>query len=73
MQLCVERRLLPDATMNSQPRAGAAQLGRTAIMRPLNPEAVQQMNTITISLGRYERVQENVHRRETDEDGDYRW
>lgn len=28
---------------------------------------------ININLGRYERVQENIHRRETDEDGDYRW
>ncbi|QLK60073.1 type VI secretion system baseplate subunit TssG [Enterobacteriaceae bacterium Kacie_13] len=73
LQLCVARSLLPDATMSSQSRPGAAQLGRTAILRPLNLGATPQSKTITINLGRYERVQENLHRRETDEDGDYSW
>ena len=73
LQLCVERRFLPDAIMSSQPRAGAVQLGRTAVMRPLNPASTStQPKIITISLGRYERVQANIHRRETDEHGDYR-
>lgn len=73
LQLCVARRLLPDATMSSQPRAGPVQLGRTAILRPLNPGATLNPKTLTINLGCYERVQENIHRRETDEDGDYLW
>lgn len=74
LQLCVDRSLLPDATISSKPQAGAVQLGRTAVMRPLNAaNTVMHPKTITINLGRYERVQENIHRRETDEDGDYRW
>ena len=74
LQLCVDRSLLPDATMNTEPKAGAVQLGRTAVMRPLNAaKTVSHPKTITINLGRYARVQENIHRRETDEDGDYRW
>jgi type VI secretion system protein ImpH len=74
LQLCVDRSLLPDATMSSKPKVGAVQLGRTAVMRPLNAaNTATHPKTITINLGRYERVQENIHRRETDEDGDYRW
>ncbi|MBJ3590120.1 type VI secretion system baseplate subunit TssG [Salmonella enterica subsp. enterica serovar Saintpaul] len=74
LQLSVERSLLPDATMSSKPKAGAVQLGRTAVMRPLNSvHTTKYPKTLTINLGRYERVQENIHRRETDEDGDYRW
>lgn len=73
LQLCVARSLLPEATINSQPRPGAGQLGWTAVMRPLSSDAAAQTHTILINLGRYERVQENIHRRETDEDGDYRW
>ncbi|HBW95978.1 MAG TPA: type VI secretion system contractile sheath small subunit [Enterobacter asburiae] len=74
LQLSVDRSLLPDVTMNIKPDAGAGQLGRTAVMRPLNAaNTVTHSKTITINLGRYERVQENIHRRETDEDGDYRW
>jgi type VI secretion system protein ImpH len=74
LQLCVDRSLLPDATMNTNPKTGAVQLGRTAVMRPLNvANTVISAKTITINLGRYARVQENIHRRETDEDGDYRW
>ncbi|RAU52848.1 type VI secretion system baseplate subunit TssG [Pseudocitrobacter sp. RIT415] len=74
LQLRVDRSLLPDATMSSKPNAGAVQLGRTAVMRPLNTaNTVMKPKTITINLGRYERLQENFHRRETDEDGDYHW
>ncbi len=74
LQLRVDRSLLPDATMHSQPRVGAVQLGRTAVMRPLNPSnTLTHPKIITINLGRYARVQEQIHRRETDEDGDYRW
>lgn len=73
LQLCVDRGLLPDVMLSSKPGPAGAQLGRTAVMRPLNPDTAKQHRTITIGLGRYERVQENIHRRETDEDGDYRW
>lgn len=74
LQLCVDRSLLPDATVRTTPKTGAVQLGRTAVMRPLNAaNTATPPGTITISLGRHERVQENIHRRETDEDGDYRW
>jgi len=73
LQLCVDRHLLPEATLNSKPGPKGAQLGRTAVMRPLNAKTTTQPETITIDLGRYERVQENIYRRETDEDGDYRW
>lgn len=73
LQLCVDRHLLPEATLNSKPGAKGAQLGRTAVMRPLSEKIATQPETITIDLGRYERVQENIYRRETDEDGDYRW
>ncbi len=34
---------------------------------------VRLQKYVDSSLGRYERVQENIRRRETDEDGDYRW
>ncbi|WP_335673716.1 type VI secretion system baseplate subunit TssG [Erwinia tracheiphila] len=74
LQLCVDRSLLPDATMSTTPKTGAVQLGRTAVMLPLNAaNTVTHPKTIIINLGRYERVQENIHSRETDEDGDYRW
>ncbi len=73
LQLCVDRHLLPEATLNSKPGWKGAQLGRTAVMRRLNAKTTTQHETITIELGRYERVQENIDRRETDEDGDYRW
>ncbi len=74
LQLCVDRSLLPAAIICTKPEAGAAQLGRTAVMRPLNAAHTgAHPNTLTIHLGRYQRVQEHVHRRETDENGDYRW
>lgn len=71
VQLCVARHLLPDAQLSCRREQGG-QLGRTAILRRL--DAQQNRNDmITIHLGRYQRVQENIHRRECDEDGDYRW
>ncbi len=74
LQLCVDRSLLPDATLSSVPKTGAVQLGRTAVMRPLNAtKTTTYPKTITINLGRYERIQEPIHRREIDEDGDYHW
>ena len=73
LQLCVKRSLLPDAQINGRPSLKGGILGRTAVMKPLNAALTQSDNIITINLGRYERVQENIHRRECDEDGDYRW
>lgn len=72
LQLCVNRDLLPEATLNSKPSQKGVLLGRTAVMRPLSAKMTIQSETITIDLGRYERVQENIYRRESDEDGDYR-
>lgn len=72
LQLCVDSSLLPETTLSSKFRPGGAQLGRTTVMRPINLKKVKQPKMITISLGRYERTQENIHRREADEDGDYK-
>lgn len=71
LQLCVARHLLPDAQLVCNGNH-AVQLGRTAVLRPLNPQQ-NKNDIITIHLGRYQRVRENIHRRESDEDGDYRW
>lgn len=75
LQLSVLRSLLPDAQLSCQPQHTGVLLGRTAVMRALKvtstPQPIAEM--ITINLGRYQRVQENLHRRETDEYGDYRW
>ena len=73
LQLCVDRTLLPDARMCSTPGPADAQLGRTAVMKPLGAAGVQTNKNLIINLGRYERVQENIYRREADEDGDYHW
>ena len=73
LQLCVDRTLLPDARMCSTPCPADAQLGRTAVMKPLGAAGVQTNKNLIINLGRYERVQENIYRREADEDGDYHW
>ncbi|KJM56775.1 type VI secretion protein [Pluralibacter gergoviae] len=73
LQLCVKRSLLPDAQVNDRPSLKGGSLGRTAVMKLLNADPAQSDNIITINLGRYQRVQENIHRRESDEDGDYRW
>ncbi len=74
LQLYVDRTLLPEARVSCSPLTGAVQLGRTSVMRALNPaKNSTQPKKITINLGRYERVQENTNHRETDENGDYRW
>lgn len=73
LQLCVDRTLLPDARMCSTPGTADAQLARTAVMKPLGADGTQTNKNLIINLGRYERVQENIYRREADEDGDYHW
>lgn len=73
MQLCVDRALLPDAQICCRTAPDSPQLGRTAILKPLTAGASQPPRPIIISLGRYQRVQENHQRKETHEDGDYRW
>lgn len=74
LQLTLRRSLLPDASLSCRPLPSGAQLGRTAVMRrqDINPRR-HDHDFIIISLGRYQRVQENFHRRKTDEYGDYRW
>ncbi|MCP2003039.1 UNVERIFIED_ORG: type VI secretion system protein ImpH [Buttiauxella agrestis ATCC 33320] len=74
-QLSVLRSLLPDARLSCQPQQSGVLLGRTAVMRLQRAVTTtkQHDEIITINLGRYQRVQENLHRRETDEHGDYRW
>ncbi|GDX04418.1 type VI secretion system baseplate subunit TssG [Buttiauxella sp. A111] len=75
LQLSVLRSLLPDAQLSCQPQDSGVLLGRTAVMRTQRAVATTKNNDelITINLGRWQRVQENLHRRETDEHGDYRW
>lgn len=75
LQLSVLRSLLPDARLSCQPASSGVWLGRTAVMRGQHRNATMTHHDeiITINLGRYQRVQENFHRRETDEYGDYRW
>jgi len=73
LQLRVDRALLPDARLNCRPAAESPQLGLTAVLRPLATKTAPQYRKLTISLGRYQRVQENRKRKEIDEDGDYRW
>jgi type VI secretion system protein ImpH len=72
LQLRVARHLLPDARLSCQ-RECAVQLGRTAVLRPLRQGPGNHNDIITIHLGRWQRVQDNIHRRKCDEDGDYRW
>ncbi|EMN8357601.1 type VI secretion system baseplate subunit TssG [Enterobacter hormaechei] len=71
MQLCVARHLLPDARLSCNAEQ-IAQVGRTAVLRPLNPQQ-NRNDIITIHPGRFQRVRENIQRRKNDEDGDYRW
>ena len=71
LQLCVARNRLPDARLACDENQ-AVQIGRTAVLRPLSSQQ-NRHDIITINLGRYQRVQENIHRRESDEDGNYRW
>ncbi|WP_431646882.1 type VI secretion system baseplate subunit TssG [Enterobacter hormaechei] len=71
MQLCVARHLLPDARLSCNAEQ-TAQVGRTAVLRPLNAQQ-NRNDIITIHLGRFQRVRENIQRRKNDEDGVYRW
>jgi len=75
LQLSVLRSLLPNAQLSCQPQNSGMLLGRTAVMRTQRPVKAAKNNDelITINLGRWQRVQENLHRRETDEYGDYHW
>lgn len=75
LQLSVLRSLLPDAQLSCQPKSSGVLLGRTAVMRAPQTALSTKNKTdvITINLGRYQRVQEKLYRRETDEHGDYRW
>lgn len=75
LQLSLSRALLPDAQLSCHPQNSNVLLGRTAVMRAPQTTVATQNSTdiITINLGRYQRVQENFHRREIDEHGDYRW
>lgn len=71
--LTLARALLPDATLSCKSGGGGIQLGRTAVMRrqsETRPEA--GLDTITINLGRYQRLLEQPHRRDADDEGNYR-
>lgn len=72
LQLCVNSNLLPQAVMSCKPTPGAGQLGRTAVMRFRNPLPGQQPKKMTINLGRYAGLQENMQRKESGEYGGYR-
>lgn len=71
MTLTLARELLPDASVSCQRRENGVQLGRTAVIRRQGP-AIAGGERITINLGRYQRLQEQPHRREADEQGNYR-
>ncbi|EFG1845152.1 TPA: type VI secretion system baseplate subunit TssG, partial [Escherichia coli O146:H21] len=73
LQLCVKRSLLPDVRLSCRPAAGSSQLGRTAVMRTQAKITTSAARVMTISLGRYQRVQEHYQRKEAQENGDYRW
>ncbi|EMQ8344924.1 type VI secretion system baseplate subunit TssG [Escherichia coli] len=73
LQLCVERSLLPDARLSCRTEAGSPQLGRTAIMRSQAKITNIDSRLMIISLGRYQGTQEHYQRKETQENGDYRW
>lgn len=73
LQLCVERRYLPDATLTTQPVSDSPQLGRTSVLKPLREGNPEQSRILTINIGRYQHAGENLKRQETDEDGDYSW
>ncbi len=73
LQLCVDRNLLPDARLSCNAAPNSPQLGRTSVMKSLAASLPGQCRMLTINLGRFQRVQENIKRKETDENGDYRW
>gem|GEM_PF-1248864 len=71
LQLCVARHLLPNARLECS-TSRAARLGQTAVMKLLETRQKRD-DILTIHLGRWQCIRENIHRRESDEDGDYRW
>ncbi|QPT15129.1 type VI secretion system baseplate subunit TssG [Serratia rubidaea] len=71
MTLTLMRELLPDVALSCR-GTGGVQLGRTAVMRRQGASRPDSARTITINLGRYQRLQEQQHRREADESGNYR-
>jgi len=73
MTLTLSFKLLPDATLSCKGKGSGAQLGRTAVMRRQNKAPLPEGQTITINLGRYQRLQEQPERREADEEGNYRY
>ncbi|MFT0213806.1 type VI secretion system baseplate subunit TssG [Pseudomonas sp. F1_0610] len=73
MQLKLARKDLPDATLSVKPQETSGQLGRTTVMRIQGENRHNKHDFITISLGRYQRLEENFNRRAADEHGDYRW
>ena len=72
LELCVDRAMMPDAQLSCRTE-GAQQLGRTAVLPLTQPSGSRESDLITIQLGRYQRVQVQPSRIETDEQGDYRW
>lgn len=72
MTLTLARELLPDAALSCQRKGNRVLLGRTAVMRQQAPVVAGEQRTITISLGRYQRLQEQQNRRDADEEGNYR-
>lgn len=71
--LTLARELLPDAALSCKTGGNGVQLGRTAVMhRQAQTRPAAGQNTITINLGRYQRLLEQPRRREADDEGNYR-
>lgn len=70
--LTLARELLPDALLSCKGIGSGVLLGRTAVMRQQAPVRLAEKRTITINLGRYQRLQEQHNRREVDEEENYR-
>lgn len=74
LQLRIPRSALADAQLTSSKSERAVQLGRTAVMRLDNTNNAEAMNQlITIKLGLWQSLKQNIQRREADETGDYRY
>ncbi|MGV8916505.1 MAG: type VI secretion system baseplate subunit TssG [Pseudomonas sp.] len=73
LQLALPRRLLPEAQLVNSPGTGAAQLGRTAVLKG-NAGALSGRcsKTVTVNLGRYQGLQTNPQHREA-ANGNYRF
>lgn len=73
MTLTLSRALLPDAVLCCNAGGNGIQLGRTSVMRrQAASEPETRQDTITINLGRYQRLLEQPCRREADDEGNYR-